>query len=59
MGRNYGQRRGRMEPLGGISDSIAYAIGIKKLKYSHVDEEVLYDITNTHLDRVEENFRND
>ena len=58
MGVNYGQRRGRMEILGGVSNSIGYALGIRKLKYSHIDEEVFYEITNRHLDRVEERFRN-
>lgn len=58
MGVNYGHKRGRMEILGGVASTTAYALGVKNLKYSHVDEQVLYDITNRHLDIAEERFRN-
>ena len=56
MGVNYGQKRGRMEILGGLKDATAYSIGARNIKYSHIDEDVLYDEFNKRVRAFNKRF---
>jgi len=61
MGRNYNQRRGRMEILRtGTNENqgiLGYSIGTHNLKFEHIDSMELSDLVNRKLDDVEKRIQ--
>ena len=56
MGRNYGQRRGRLEPLN-PTPMVGYALGETHFKWEKFDHRIIADAVNERLDRAEKRFR--
>lgn len=56
LGFNYGDRRGRMEPLK-VSNIVAAAIGETSPRYEHADIQEYYAIVNRRLDDADERLQ--
>jgi len=56
LGVNFGEKRGRMEPLN-PSAIAGYAIGTRDIKFEHLDSSEVNEIINRRLDVVQRRFR--
>ena len=54
MGVNFGQKRGRMEPLN-TTALIGYSID--RFRFEKFDHQIIADIANERLDAAEKRFR--